>query len=318
MVSKMKRALILGGSGFIGQHFTRRLIKDGYEINVIDIVDENDFRRIFFDIPKERLNLYKGSFSDSALLLEAMENVELCIHLVTTTVPLTSNKNMAFDVESNLIGTIKFLDCMKEKEVCKFLYLSSGGTVYGNGSCSPIIEDAPTYPLSSYGIVKLAIEKYINLYNELYGFEWKIARLSNPYGPGQKVSGLQGAIATFTAKALAGESINVWGDGEVIRDYIYINDVIDALCSIIDYDGKQSIFNVGSGVGTSVNNIIELLHNIFEGKLNVDYFPSEKHDVKINVLDVSRIHKLTGWKAKTSLEIGVKDYIEYLKSQASS
>lgn len=316
MVSKMKRALILGGSGFIGQHFTRRLIKDGYEVNVIDVVDENDFRRIFFDIPKERLNLYKGSFSDSELLLEAMENVELCIHLVTTTVPLTSNKDMVFDVESNLIGTIKVLDCMKEKGVCKFLYLSSGGTVYGNGSCSPMIEDAPTYPLSSYGIVKLAIEKYINLYNELYGFEWKIARLSNPYGPGQKVSGLQGVIATFAAKALASENINVWGDGEVIRDYIYIDDVIDALCLIIAYKGKQSIFNIGSGIGTSVNDIVELLYGIFGGGLKVDYLPSEKYDVNINVLDVSRIHKLTGWKAKTSLEKGIKDYVEYLKSQA--
>jgi UDP-glucose 4-epimerase len=199
---------------------------------------------------------------------------------------------------------------MRELAIDKLIFLSSGGTVYGNPLYTPIDENHPTQPRSSYGIVKLAIEKYCYLYNELHDMKTVVLRLSNPYGPGQLGTGIQGAVPVFTHKALSGEPIEVWGDGSVIRDYIHIDDVSAAIISAIEYQGTETVFNIGSGLGTSINEIIVAIEQSLEQKVKVNYLPARALDVSVSVLNIAKAAKELEWTPKVLFESGIQTVVE--------
>jgi UDP-glucose 4-epimerase len=211
---------------------------------------------------------------------------------------------MAFDVQSNLIGTINFLKAAVAARVRKVLFVSSGGTVYGIPSGLPIKETAPTDPICSHGIAKLAIEKYLGLFELLHGLGFLIFRLSNPFGERQR-PGAQGAIAAFMDKALRAEPIEVWGDGSVVRDYIYIEDAIDALVEGLGYSGEQRLFNVGSGVGRSLNEVLGILETVSGRRILRKYLPSRAIDPPANVLDIGRIKSEIGWSPRIPFADGI-------------
>lgn len=207
---------------------------------------------------------------------------------------------------------MRLLEAARNHNIKKIVYLSSGGTVYGNPKYTPIGEEHPTNPISSYGITKLAIEKYLFAFNEVYGFNSVVLRVSNPFGPWQSNCGVQGVIGTFLRLALEGKEIEVWGDGTVVRDFIYVDDVIDAITSALNYQGKEVVFNIGAGVGTNINEIIFLLENALKKRIVVNYLPGRNIDVRENVLDVSKAHLHFGWRPKTMLSHGIARLIDSL------
>lgn len=168
------------------------------------------------------------------------------------------------------------------------MFLSSGGTVYGIPKYLPIDELHPTDPLCSYGISKLTIEKYLDLYRLLYGIDYVVLRISNLYGERQRLIAAQGAAAVFLGKALKGEKVTIWGDGSVARDYIYIADVIDSLIAVMNYFGKERIFNVGSGVARTLLELIEVIESVAGRKVDLEFKPSRTFDVPVNSLDIRR------------------------------
>jgi UDP-glucose 4-epimerase len=260
------------------------LLADGHALRIFELPRVEPYRRFG---ASECLEWITGDFQNVSDLRRAIDGVDAVLHLVSTTLPKGSNEDPVYDVNTNVISTIQMLNTMVKTEVKRLIFISSGGTVYGVPHAIPIPEDHPTNPGVSYGITKLMIEKYLYLYNRLHGLEPIILRAANPYGERQRAGAGQGAVAAFIRRALAGEPIEIWGDGSVARDYIYISDVARAFALALQYRGTKMIFNISSGVGTSLTDLVGAIETIIEKPLQVRHLPARSFDVPISVLDSS-------------------------------
>ncbi len=275
------RIVIFGASGFLGSHIVKKFALLGYETVAFDKVALPQGSHCL-GLPVRQVI---GDFFSSDDIRNVLRPGDICIHLVSTTNPQTSNQNPQYDVKTNLEGTIQFLDVAMEAGVSKVVFASSGGAVYGPPKQTPIHESHPTDPICSYGITKLAIEKFLFLYNKLHGLPYCCLRISNPYGPLQRTDASQGAIAVFMGKIMANEDIVVWGDGSVVRDFIYIEDVVSAFVAAVDSDVSNGVYNIGSGTGVSIKSIIGELREVVGKNFNVVYTPKREFDVTSKVLD---------------------------------
>jgi UDP-glucose 4-epimerase len=301
--------LILGGLGFIGSNIvTELLFRKSFNIYIFD----------YPGIPNpfgDLIKLVYGDFTNEKELefLFKENRIDIVIHLISTTVPKTSNDNIIYDINANLISTIKLLNIIVKYKVDKIIFFSSGGTIYGLNDGHKIDETCPTNPVSSYGIIKLAIEKYIVSYNYLYGLDYLILRVGNPYGPFHK-SKKQGIINIFLKKILDSEPIFIWGNGANIRDYIYVGDLSSILFHLISNGVNNEIINLSTGVGYSINEILDIL-KIQTKEFKVEYTLSNKLDIPIIVLDISKLES----KVKvnfTSIEDGIQlTYRSLLKAE---
>jgi len=306
-----KRALITGGSGFIGTNLTARLVADGTRVRVLDVAAKDGYT------DPRGVAFYKGDMSSREVIPYALDGVDTVYHLAWTTIPKTSNEDPAFDVATNVEGTLRLMDACLERGVGRFVFLSSGGTVYGAPKSVPIPEDAPIEPLNSYGITKASIERYLALYNHLHGLDYAVIRPSNPFGPHQNPLGQVGTAVVFMYRTLKGIPIHVWGDGGVVRDYVYIDDLVDAIVRAATArlgDGPR-VFNVGSGEGTSINGLIEKVAGVCGREQEVVYEPGREFDSPANVLDVSRAKEVLGWSAATPLSDGLVKMRDWLVSE---
>ena len=302
---KKKRCLILGGSGFLGKHLCKCLLENDYDVCVygrhIEHLDCLKKMGIEFDFVQD-------DFVNWNRFDELLRDVDFVFHLISTTNP--SNQYIFFDIQSNVLPTIKLLDSCKKNKIEKLIYFSSGGTVYGIPRYIPIDEGHRTQPISPYGIHKLTIEKCIEYYGRSHDLNYAILRISNPYGAGQNPMANQGAIAVFLAKAIMDQAINVWGSGNVIRDYIFIDDVIEACIKTMQYEGNKCIFNIGSGKGYSLNEIIYKMQKQLGKIVQVNYLPGRIQDVPENILDIKLMEKEMKWKPKVSINDGITSMID--------
>lgn len=303
--------LVLGAAGFIGTNLAIQLVKKADNIALVD--DRLDY---FCNLPKEvraRVEIKEFQADENACFDELMEKKDIVYHLVSTTVPTTSNQKIADELTANVVMTAKMLDACVNAGVKKVVFISSGGTVYGKEGICPLKEDMPTDPISSYGIQKVTIEKLLYLYNYLHGLDYRIVRLANPYGPYQRPNGVLGAITTFTYKALKGEKIMVYGDGSIVRDFIYIDDAIRAILNIALGDAEYKLFNIGCGHGTSIKEVLTIIGESLGIEINVKYLAGRKVDVPKNYLDISRYERIYGKLSYVSLSDGIVKTAEYLK-----
>ncbi|WP_020675721.1 NAD-dependent epimerase/dehydratase family protein [Geopsychrobacter electrodiphilus] len=301
------RVLVLGGNGFIGSHLVDELLRRGDRVRVFDRFDNNK------NAKKNNIDCRLGDFSDTSALAEALHDIDVVYHLISTTVPSTSNLDPVADIQGNLIATVQLLQQMVCLNVKRIVFLSSGGTVYGNPSLVPVPETHPLNPICSYGIVKVAIEKYLNMFAELHGIKPLILRASNPYGPRQGHIGVQGVIPTFLKRLVDGDSFHIWGDGSIVRDYIFIHDLVK-LCLLAGDSGAVGAFNAGSGLGYSLLNIISAITEVSGRIPQVEYFTERKFDVKRVVLDMKKARDVFGWTPETSIEDGILSHWEWLLS----
>ena len=301
------KVLVMGGNGFIGSHLVDHLVSAGHQVCVFDRSPEH------FREPLDQVEYWLGSFDDTFQVAEALHGVDAVCHLISTTVPGTSNLDPVADVNSNLINTLNLLEQMRKNGILRILFLSSGGTVYGNPESSPISENHQLNPISSYGVVKVAIEKYLNMHQQLYDFKPIILRPSNLYGPRQGHAGVQGFIGTMLTRVVAGESLEIWGDGSIIRDYLHVVD-LSRLCIRVLESEVCGVFNAGSGQGASINEIIELVRKITDQAVQVNYQAGRSFDVQEVVLDISRVGSRFNWLPEISLIDGIKDQWQWMKS----
>ena len=299
--------LVIGGCGFIGSHIVSELAACYYSVLVYDIHadDKNN---------TEAISYINGSFSDLSALESAMErhSISHVVHLASTTLPKSSNEDMKFDLTSNVVQTLGLLDLCVKHGINKVLYMSSGGTVYGVPQSLPVKETHPTDPTCSYGICKLAIEKYLALYNHLFGLKYVIIRAANPYGPGQNPLAGQGIIATYVHRIQMALPLEVWGDGRVVRDYFDVRDLAN-LCSRALYSEHCGVFNAGSGNGISVYELIKVLSDLIQIQPQIIYKERRNFDVPTIILDCSRAEQIFGWRATINLVDGVTHYINWYK-----
>ncbi len=244
-----------------------------------------------------------------------LQDQDVVFHLVSTVIPTNSNQHITQDIKANIVfSSVLFESCIRYK-VKKVIFISSGGTVYGKDVSCPISEDMPTNPITSYGIQKLTIEKLLFLYNYMYGLDYRIIRLSNPYGPYQRPNGLLGAVTTFTYNALKGKPILVYGDGSVIRDFIYIDDVIKGIVNISNNETKYKVYNLGSGSGTSIKTLLNTVSSALSCSLNLIYKESRPVDVPVNYLNISRYEQEFGTLNSISLTEGIKKTAKFFKER---
>jgi UDP-glucose 4-epimerase len=292
------RALVLGGCGFIGSNLVNELISHNNYVRVFDKECGLNNRR------KGVSDYVYGDFKDRQLLSSALSNIDIVYHCISTTSPKTSNENIEFDIRTNILDTLYLLDRCVDYKISKIVFISSGGAIYGNPSKLPVSEEDQCLPLSSYGITKLTIEKYLHLYNHLYGLEYSIIRPSNPYGPGQSLL-TKGAVNSFIESTLKIGSVEVWGDGEIIRDYIYIKDLVECIYRISLERSNNRIFNVGSGEGVSLNSLVDTVDKCLDTKTFIQYKSGRDFDVKEVYLDISRVVRDFDWRPKIKLEDGI-------------
>ena len=306
--------LVFGGAGFIGKHLCLRLIAQGHRVRVFNMLPSSGN---WPDIPG--IEWLPGDFTNPIETASVLGGADVVFHLVSTTLPKSSNENPVRDLSQNVASTLYILDSLKSlKKHPKIVFVSSGGTVYGVPQEIPIAENHPTNPICAYGVSKLATEKYLGLYNYLYNIEYCVLRIANPYGMFQKTHSGQGVIPVFLNKALRGDTLEIWGDGSVVRDYLFIDDVVDSAVLAMYYGGAEKIFNIGSGEGHSLNDLVEMIGCLLGRKIDCRYFPARAFDVPVNVLDISLARKELGWLPKTPLKVGLKNMLNYFHYQLES
>ncbi|MET0650144.1 MAG: NAD-dependent epimerase/dehydratase family protein [Pyrinomonadaceae bacterium] len=307
-----ERVVVLGGLGFMGSHLCRALVAGGRAVRVFDRPQAS--RELLGDIARE-LEIVEGDVARAQDVVGACADADVLVHLVHTTVPGSSMEDPAYDLTSNVVTSVNWLRRLGETGVRRLIFVSSGGTVYGVPRTVPIGEDHPTDPISSYGITKLAIEKYVSAYASMLGIDYCIIRPSNVYGPGQRLHTGQGVIGVTADRALRGEPLELWGDGESLRDYLYVEDMAASVVSLLDYAGEERVFNASSGEGRSVLDIIETLREQLGPLPEVVRKPFRGFDVPVNVLDSSRLRRATGWRPSVTLREGVARTLEWLKAR---
>jgi UDP-glucose 4-epimerase len=335
-------SLVLGACGFLGSHLVRALLREGQRVVAVDHVAPNDALLASW-VPhtqhsggfcatstqnaptpnastpslNDGLSIIVKSLRDIADV--SLAGINTVYHLASSTLPAQSNEAPVQDVEGNLIASLGLLNHLRGSPETQLIFASSGGTVYGrldnaNSHALPatnqsdlgsFYEISPTEPVCSYGIVKLAIEKYISMHQALYGLRACTLRLSNPYGLGQNPDRPQGAVGVLLKKVLSNQPMTIWGDGSVVRDYVAVDDVVAALLSAAKYTGTQSLFNIGSGVGTSLSELIALMGEITGQTPQIIYEPARAFDVPRNVLNVDRARAEINWQPQTTLRAGL-------------
>ena len=290
------RCLLIGGAGFLGQSITRALSTKGVEeILVMDLPD-----RIGAVNTIPNVQFIGGNYLDLEKHDTIFANVDTVIYLATDSHPQASMIDIEQDAQNNIIPAIRMMEACRFHGVKSVVFASSGGTIYGDSQGVPLTEDHSKEPRSGYGIAKLAIEKYLRLYHLQFGLQTYALRISNAYGPGQLKGAVIGSVAHFLRKTVNDEPIEIWGDGTIVRDYVYIDDIVDGFvrCVLNAASLQSGSYNIGSGKGHSLNQVIELISEVTGLTTEVKYLAGRDFDVKSIVLNTSKMTMESGWQAQ--------------------
>ena len=306
-MKQLVKTLILGGNGFIGRNLAQKLLQDpSFTVTCFDR----------FDPPQKdnRITYVSGDFFDIQLLESLVDKYDVIYHAVSTLTVGNSSTNYMNGYTGDFVQSVKLCDYI-QKTGKKLIFLSSGGTVYGNHEKMPVTENDFCQPINHYGTVKRCIENVMETFHVQNGAKMIVARIANPYGPGQDYRKGVGVIDAAIKNAINHTPMTVWGDGNVIRDYIYIEDTCAMLKALAEYDGDESIFNLSSGEGHSINEILSIVKTRYP-ELEVVYTPGRSVDLKEIVLDNRRIRNIYN-KPLISLKDGISQYIDYILSEES-
>ena len=308
------KCVVFGGGGFIGSAIVDKLLVGGHSVRVFERPRVTPYR-LFSET--EKVEWMTGDFLSIHDISSALEGMDTVIHLVSFTLPKTSNDDLIYDVQTNLIATIQLLNSMLAMKINKIVFISSGGTVYGVPRYIPIDEDHPTDPVVSYGITKLAIEKYAGLYFEIQKLPVICLRPGNVYGRWQKPFRGQGFVATAMASLYKSQQISIYGRVSAIRDYVHVDDMSNAILAALDHGIPGLVYNVGTGKGRDLYQILEAIEVAAGRKFQdgmIQVLPERPFDVPVNILDSSLINSHTGWCPTVSLADGMSEAWNHMKN----
>jgi len=310
---KTEKALITGGAGFIGSHLVDNLIKNEYEVMIVDNLLTGKKENISNIVSN---NIYYDDIGSDKVLQNIIEfDPDICFHLAAQSSVVISVDNPMLDFEHNILQPLKLIKVLLKTNCRKLVFSSSGGTIFGEPEIIPTSEkDFAGEPESPYGVAKKRLNEFIELLLEdIPTMSYSILNFSNVYGPRQDPNGEAGVISIFTSKMMNNAEPIVFGDGKQTRDYIYVQDVVDALIKSSKID-ENLFLNIGTGVETSVNELVSTLKNTigYEGK--VLYYPKRDGELLRSVLDNSKAKKVLGWDPKFSLNDGIIELIQWLKA----
>jgi UDP-glucose 4-epimerase len=303
------KTLVIGGGGFIGAHLVTKLLEAGRSVTVLG-------RSVapHFLLPRP-VNYYVGDFGDPSILDSLLAEHQEIIHLAYATVPNTSFDDPLRDLLDNLPSAVNLFSSAAQWGG-RLVLVSSGGTVYGEANHTPITEEHSTNPISPYGVTKLMLEKYSQLYAKTRGLQVICVRPGNAYGVGQRPNIGQGFVSAAMALILKGLPVKVFGNRGTIRDYIYVSDLADGIVSALECGKSSEIYNIGSGIGRSNMDVIEAISSLpIEAgvRVRVEHAPSREFDVNVNILDSSKLKLHSGWEPKIDFHEGLLKTFEWLK-----
>lgn len=310
----MKHHLIFGGSGFIGRHVVRALLREGQQVTVAG----RSRYPALADAPAPRSVPFNFASAAEVDFDRLLDGVDVVHHYAWTTIPQSANRDPIADLSDNVGGTIKLLEAMRRRGGGRVVFSSSGGTVYGKLQTIPVPESHRLAPITAYGASKLSAETYLNFYHELYGIDTRIVRVANPYGAGQNLLKGQGVISTMIARALKRETIEIWGDGEVVRDFIYISDVVSGLLRLAAAEREVArapfLYNLGAGKGSSINEVVACIERCLGSTLKIERRSGRAFDIPVSVLDIRKLGADLEWRPKIALETGIRNMVDDLLS----
>ena len=310
----MANCLVLGADGFIGSHVVDALGKAGHKVRAFDRLKSPVPLNLPTDHPN--IQLCPGDFLNRHDLDVALEDMQYVFHFVSTTNPAASAKDPLIDVDTNIRMSVVLMQLCVEHNVKRLIFPSTGGAIYGRDLSRPLRENDLAAPVSPYGIGKLAIEGYLRYFNQSHGLDTLVFRLANAYGERQNVVGSQGAIPIFLNLIEQGLPIKVFGDGTMVRDYVHISDLVGMIVGAFDGHHQFDTYNVGSGVGVSLNELIDSLKQVTRGDVKVEYLPARPTDVQHVVLDTARYAKEFGKPQMMSLAQGLEETWHYVVERA--
>ena len=300
MSSDNTSVAILGG-GFIGGNLANYLAERGFKVKVIDRSPRPA------ELGNDNITWTNASIEHLQYLSDTIKGCHTVFHLFSSTVP-GDKVSLEQEISNNIYLLSNILDICIAEKVSRFIFMSSA-SVYGLQGEIPISEKAAPLPISTHGLQKLAMEHLIHIKTRNSALSSKILRLANPYGKGQNLYGRQGFIAIAVGKILRGESIQIRGKGETVRDFIFIDDVMNVCCKLITDHSNDQIFNLGSGQGVSLNQVISEIQSIINQPVEVEYISEREEDIPVSILDISRVQYALGFKPYTSLREGLEKFL---------
>jgi len=289
---------VFGANGFIGRNLVRRLLALDRPVIAFGRSFAPDFTEFVGGPVETRVVDFNDVLSTHAMI----QDVTYVVQLVNSSSPGLGNTRVAADITANVLPHVSFIESCLMIGVAKFLFLSSGGTVYGNPNYLPIDEAHVTSPINSYGLTKMMVEHYLRVLTRGSEMGYLNLRVSNPFGPGQVLKKGQGLIASILRSHAAGQPITIFGDGSTQRDYLYINDLVDALIAALDAPAMQETINIGSGIGRSILEVLAATQEVLDTPLKVEFISERPTDAMANILDCRKAAKLLGWESRTSFE----------------
>lgn len=304
-MAQTERVAVIGAGGFLGTNLVRFLASRVGDLRCYG-------RRRAFPEVLHGPSWVTGELAD-ARLAETVAGCDVVIHLASTSTPATADRDVVADAEANVMGSLRLMEHCVAGHVGRLVFLSSGGTIYGNPTVIPTPESAPTDPITAYGVAKLAVEKYLEIFRRRHGLDYRILRVANVYGPYQTAEKGQGVVAAFLARALTNHPLEIWGDGQVVRDYVFISDVAEAIWAAMTHEGAHRVFNIGGGTGASVLQIATAIEELVGRPLQRRFHPARPVDVPISVLDHSLATNELGWMPTVNLEQGLAQTLEWMR-----
>ncbi len=310
----MSRHLVLGGAGFIGRHVASLLQRSGHQVVVTGRRLAPGVAGLPGPVGFMELDLATADWPS------VLAGFDVIHHYAWASVPKSANEDPVADLERHVCTSVAMLEAVRRLGGKRLVFASSGGTIYGRQDRARAGEDDPARPIGAYGASKLAVETYFRMYHASGWADCRIARLANPYGPGQDGRRGQGLVTVFVQKALRGETLEIFGDGEIVRDYIAVSDAAVALVALADLEPPEATdaptLNIGTGVGTSINQVIAMLEQQMGRALPVSRRPARGFDVPVNVLDIGRARAMLGWTPQVTLEAGMGDLLRRTRLSA--
>ncbi|MDN2566009.1 NAD-dependent epimerase/dehydratase family protein [Aquibium sp. A9E412] len=303
---------VYGANGFIGRYVVRRLVAAGLPVRAVS----RRFDAGFAASLAGRADVFEGDLGQQLAMAASLQDVDTVVQLVSSSSPGLKNDHAAADIRENVLPHVEFLQTCIGAGVRRYVFVSSGGTVYGPDAPVPTPEDAATNPISSHGLTKLTVEKYVRMHGHVDGLQHVILRVANPFGPGQLYRKGQGLIPAIFERWQKGAPVRIFGDGEAQRDYVYIDDVIEAIEAAVRLAGApQLVLNIGSGEARSVNAVIAAIESATGHRFDREYVEARATDVPVACLDIAAARRHLGWAPRTPFDAGIARTVRALDGE---